>query len=98
MIRISITRLKLDSDLSSMLQASPINDKNLDYEIETGESDQPSCQLIPRSMIRISITRLKQLKVDLHKENRFAINDKNLDYEIETLLPAWYWRMVKIDQ
>ncbi len=37
MIRISITRLKRGGELLSLVQSGyPINDKNLDYEIETG--------------------------------------------------------------
>ena len=62
MIRISITRLKLRiSSLLSIWMPRAINDKNLDYEIETTKAPSDLLPLPLRSMIRISITRLKPL-------------------------------------
>ena len=62
-----------------------INDKNLNYEIETVFKRLGSLELNILSMTRISIMRLKPSRQSFRLRSASSpINDKNLNYEIET--------------
>ena len=90
MIRISIMRLKRGFLVEDWFGKKTINDKNLNYEIETARRRPKRCRVgVWLSMIRISIMRLKRCPCQDNERYCHArlppINDKNLNYEIETL-------------
>ena len=77
-------RLKPDQDTTSDRHQSPMNQKNLNYEIET-------INLCMRALILLAMNQ-KNLNYEIETRQRFhhqpllkhAMNQKNLNYEIET--------------
>ena len=83
-IRISITRLKHEINKSLAARIAAINDKNLDYEIETKDFlvGCGACDTINDKNLDYEIET--QVPWDQTVHFHPTINDKNLDYEIET--------------